>query len=139
MKDLRICLYALQWFWLYKKYHQVPRPLCECYMQLVGNAEDCLVFLQEILLFTLIKTVSEYFHKLFPVFFWVRCKSNPSWDHITLRKSCTSSLLRCKGQNIGAKLIMQRLGNDRKGSPLTSYSTDTQAALTHLKSRDIPM
>ena len=38
-------------------------------MQLVGNAEDCLVFLQEILLFTLIKTVSEYFHKLFPVFF----------------------------------------------------------------------
>ena len=33
-----------------------------------GIAEECLVFLREILLLTLIKTVSEYFHELFPVF-----------------------------------------------------------------------
>ena len=93
------------------------------------------VFLQAILLFRLIKNVSELFSWTFSYPF--ECGVKVTRLGIALHTG--SSLPRCKGQNIGAKLIMQRLGNDRKGSPLTSYSIDTQAALTHLKSRDIPM
>ena len=129
-----VCMYLNDFD--YMQYHQIPGVLRgEIVFVLLLKYKHCSPYIAR----------TNVVLKLLPLTPVLEFSASQNWfkflNYGTRRKSCVSvsSLLRCKGQNIGAKLIMQRLGNDRMGSSLTSYTIDREATLTHLKFRDIPI